>query len=259
MDITSMKMGNNPEKISWTDLHTHILPGMDDGAACLQSSLAMLQALKTKGIERVALTPHFYPLREELPAFLDRRAEAYNLLLSAWDAQTMPQIRLGAEVRYTPKIVELDLRQLTVGQGKYLLLELPDMGVAPLLDVVVKSILDQGVAPVFAHIERCTLFRNEPELLFKLVQMGALSQISAKAMTGKKDGFAKVCLKNDLAHVISSDAHSVENCAVWTFEKKDMSILERSECFARAVWDSTAMPAFVAKPAKKGLFGYRQK
>jgi len=53
-----------------TDLHTHILPGIDDGAKCVEDSLEMLCRQKESGVERVALTPHFYPLREELQDYI---------------------------------------------------------------------------------------------------------------------------------------------------------------------------------------------
>ena len=109
---------------AFTDLHTHILPGVDDGAKDLEKALEMLRMQKACGVERVALTPHFYPLREEFQSFLDKRQQAYEGLLPNWDAESMPDLRLGAEVHYSPALAELDLRRLTIGQSDYLLLEL---------------------------------------------------------------------------------------------------------------------------------------
>ena len=109
-------------EITLTDLHTHILPGIDDGARNLEASLEILRRQKENGVERVALTSHFYPLREELQDYLDKRQRAYEELMSAWDAETMPQLRLGAEVHYSPSIVEMDLRSIALAQSDYLLI-----------------------------------------------------------------------------------------------------------------------------------------
>ena len=94
-----------------TDLHTHILPGMDDGAATVEISLKMLQAEREQGVETVGLTPHFYGERESVEGFLTRRAAAARQLLAAAEQlppekqQTLPRSILGAEVLWTPKIL----------------------------------------------------------------------------------------------------------------------------------------------------------
>lgn len=243
-----------------TDLHTHILPGIDDGADCLELSLKMLRKLKTKGVKRVALTPHFYPMREELSVFLRRRAQAYDILLSAWDKQTMPQLLLGAEVHYTPELLQMDLRQLTIGAGSYLLLELPDADVNPFVEQVVDAILLDGIIPILAHVERCQPFRKDPERLFRLVRMGALAQISAEALTENKDSFAIACLQNGLAQIVASDAHNLKDrfCAIDTkAARKRVEIINWAEEFARSVWDNAPLPAFAIKPLKKNILGYR--
>ena len=64
----------------WYDLHTHCLPGMDDGAKDVETSVRMLQAIGKQGVSHVALTPHFYPHKEELPSLLARRDRAFQSL-----------------------------------------------------------------------------------------------------------------------------------------------------------------------------------
>lgn len=249
-----------PSKDTLTDLHTHILPAFDDGAENLEMALQMLRMQKERGIHRVALTSHFYPMREELDGFLRRRQRAYTQLLSGWDEGTMPSLRLGAEVRYSPKLAEMDLRQLTLGESGYLLLELPDTGVPAHLEQVVEKMLWQGITPIFAHVERCAYFRAEPERLLRLVQMDALAQVTAKALKDRNDrGFARACLHNGLAQMIASDIHTVQNARLTLDGVAGVlseAAVRRAEEFARAVWDNERPPAFTIYSVKKGLLGY---
>ncbi len=245
---------------SLTDLHTHILPSVDDGADCLDTAIEMLHIQKNNGIERVALTPHFYPKHEELDAFVDRRNRSYAALLSRWDCESMPQLRLGAEVRYTPALLQMDLHQLTIGEGNYLLLELEDSGLVTFIDQVVKQMIDQGIIPILAHVERCSALRNDPNLLLNLVRMGALAQISVNALRGRKpDKFAEICLRHGLVHIIASDVHNLTDRAACLRDistERYMHTLAWTERLAKSVWDGTPLPAFAIKPIKRGLFGY---
>ena len=248
-------------ELALTDLHTHILPAVDDGADNLKTALQMLRAEKVAGVERVALTPHFYPLREGLNDFLERRQRAYAALLTAWDGTVMPSLRLGAEVRYTPALLEMELRRLTVGESDYLLLELADRGIPVHIEQVLDVMLMQGITPILAHVERCEYFRKEPERLRKLVYMGALAQVSAGALENKwNQGFAKCCLESGLAQLIASDAHAASGgrrpCMDTLKQSVDKPLLERAEGFSRAVWDNGCVPAVAAYPVKKGLFKY---
>lgn len=242
-----------------TDLHTHILPSMDDGAEDLEMALAMLRLQKERGVERVALTSHFNPYQEALDAFLQRRQQAFSELLAGWDGKTMPSLRLGAEVRYTPELAQMELRQLTIGQSDYLLLELSDTNVPAHVEQVTETMLLRGVTPIFAHVERCAYFRAEPGRLERLVQMGALAQVSAAALRGKWDlRFSQLCLENGLAHVIASDAHNLgrKGPVLGSGTIKE-ELIYRAEEFARAVWDNDRLPAFTIHSVKKGLLGYR--
>ncbi len=242
---------------SFTDLHTHILPNMDDGACNLEMSLEMLSVQKNEGIDRLALTPHYYPGKESLESFLCRREKAYDSLKSYIDINTMPQLIIGAEVRYSPKLAEMEIEQLKIGNTRFLLLELPDRGVVPLLAQVLDSILCRDIVPILAHIERCEMLRKEPELIFQYVQMGALAQITASALDSIPDTFALACFRNGLAHIISSDAHKPGDCIHFLNLKHYNNIVPWAEKFARAIWENAPLPAFSITPVKKGFFGYR--
>ena len=255
------EMRNNVILGSMTDLHTHILPAFDDGAEDLTTSLNILRRQKECGIERVALTPHFYPMREDFKSFIRRREKSYQTIMNFWDNDTMPELRLGAEVRFSPALLEMDLRRLTLGDSNYMLIELPDVGVVTYLEQVVENILSQGIVPILAHVEHCSAFLNDPNRLFGLIHMGVLAQVEADAFLGKKaNKFAKICMERGLAHIIASDIHNLTNrsvCLQDVSKEYYTSLLETSEAFARAIWDGNSLPDFVIKPVKKNIFGYR--
>lgn len=247
-------------KHGFTDIHTHILPTVDDGAQSVEVALELLRLQKQHGIERVVLTPHFYPQIETLSDFVDRRNKAYTALLTQWEEGIMPQLLLGAEVHYSSALVDIELEQLTIGMGNYLLLELPDDEIPACLEQVVARILLKKITPIFAHVERCAFLRNDPDQLFKLIQMGSLAQIDVSALAQKKmDNFAAICLSNGLAQLIASDIHNLSNRALRLTDiatELCTDVLNRAEEFARAVWDGTSLPAFCINPVKKGLFRY---
>ena len=245
---------------TFTDLHTHILPAVDDGARNLESALKLLRWQWDHCVRRVALTPHFYPTRESLDAFIQRRQQGYSMLMEGWDPATMPDLQLGAEVSFSPYLIQMDLRKLTIGGNDYLLLELPDIGTPTHLEQVVKGMLMQGITPILAHIDRCMFLRQNPQRLFELVQMGALAQLSTRAFEMRRDRqFAEICLRNGLAHIIASDVHRLErgDPSLGEFGKKlTIESMNRAEEFARSVWDNTCPPAFGIRPINKGFFGY---
>ncbi len=246
---------------SLTDLHTHILPQMDDGAINVEMACAMLRKEKANGVTRVMLTPHFYPLRESMEDFLYRRSEAWNFLVEHWDGARMPQIQLGAEVRYSAELLNMDLSQLTLGGSEYLLLELSDRRLPAHLHEVLDRMLMMGITPILAHVERCMYFREEPERLLRLVELGALMQVSAGAVLDKKDrGFAKACLRKGIAQFVASDAHNLTDRAPSlnaALRRYDEDLILHAESAARKIWNHQPLSGFEAYPIRKTIFGYK--
>lgn len=248
-------------KQGYTDIHTHILPSVDDGAKNVEDALELLRLEKQSGVERVVLTPHFYPQIEALPDFLARREQSYSALMSQWEESTMPQLQLGAEVRYSPALVDMELERLTLGSGNYLLLELSDDKIPAYADQVVMRIRRKGITPILAHVERCVYFRRQPELLLRLIQTGALGQISAKTLLDRKDFcFGESCIQNGLAHIVASDLHNKKRkdlCLSEPADRKFGELIEWTERFAKAVWNNTSVPPFAVRSVKRNILGYR--
>lgn len=243
-----------------TDLHTHLLPGLDDGSADLAQTRELLQLEKTNGVERAFMTPHFYPEKMDLAQFLEKRDRAFQETLEILDPAVMPQIKTGAEVRYSPLLLEQDLSGLTLGNSAYLLLELPGHHYPAHLEQIITDLVMMGYTPILAHLERYRYFREQPELLFSLIQKGVLGQISVLSLFEKATrSFALACLKNSLAQIIASDAHDPINrppCMAKMKEVLEPRQIETSERFAAAVWHNEPMPYYGPAPVKKRFFGY---
>lgn len=137
-----------------TDLHTHILPRMDDGAPDTAASLAMLRMEAAQGVTGVALTPHFHRDRESIEQFLARRQAAWEHLSAAMEktAEPFPDLVLGAEVAWMPNMNHWDdLEALCLGSSRYLLLELPfTPWSGSMIDQLYSLAAQSGVTPVLA-------------------------------------------------------------------------------------------------------------
>lgn len=239
------------------DIHCHILPGVDDGAKDLSEAKAMLTAQQAAGIDRLFVTPHFYPEEMTMDDFLTARENAWAQLGTL---EELPQIRLGAEVRYCRQLLDLDLKKVTLGDSDYLLLELPVRSYPAFAVQIVEALQGAGIIPIFAHVERCAYFREDPQLLKRLVNLGALAQVSAVSLIDRKDqNFAWACLKHNLAQLIASDAHNM------TGRKPCMEVLEHlpeeicqlHKACSEAVWNNELIPYMQATALKKTFFGYR--
>ena len=231
------------------DLHTHILPGLDDGADMVETSLAMLREEYVQGVDTVALTPHFYRDREHLSDFLQRREEGYHKLLAAANAlseeerKMLPKLVLGAEVAWVPNLAQLpELERLCYQDTKYLLLELP-FGAWD--DTLFRQIYDlmncRGITPIIAHIDRYwgTQKKERFETLFSL---GVPVQLSAEPLLHfTTRGRALRLIKAGKVQMLISDAHNMADRqpnlgkAADVLRKKLST--ERTELFDFALWD----------------------
>ena len=242
------------------DLHTHLLPGIDDGSKNLEETRQLLLRQTQNGVDRVVLTPHFYCDRMDLDDFLIKRDRAFQQTLTILDPATMPQIKAGAEVRYSPALLEMDLSKLTLGESSYLLLELSDLHYPAHLEQVIMNMTMMGITPILAHLERCKYFREQPDLLLHLIGKGALGQVTVLSLFDRATkSFALACLKNSLAHIVASDAHNLTlrpPCMGKLNEIIDPTLIHRFELFAKSVWDNEEAPFFEATPVKKRVFGY---
>ena len=150
--------------------HSHILPGMDDGADSLRTSLAMLRESARQSVDILCATPHFSADEDDVVSFLGRREEAFAYLRSVMKkagGKAFPEIRLGAEVRYFPGLSEAkDIRDLCLEGTPFLLIDPPE-GPWPddMLDEIERCVVTLRCVPVIAHIDRCMRLLHDESLI----------------------------------------------------------------------------------------------
>ncbi len=140
----------------FVDSHTHLLPGMDDGAKNVKESEQMIRSLREQGIEEVFLTPHYYSHRETVSNFLHRRAQSFRSLKPILEHYGM-KYRLGAEVYAIPAIFNYaDLNELCIEGTNMLLLEMssPKSDPEHELNMINEIYSRYSVRIILAHIDR---------------------------------------------------------------------------------------------------------
>ncbi|MDD2363064.1 MAG: capsular polysaccharide biosynthesis protein [Oscillospiraceae bacterium] len=193
------------------DFHTHILPGIDDGASDISMSLEMLSILQKQGVGIVAATPHMYLHRQPLSEFMLQRQRSLNLLL-ANQYEGMPSIVPGAEVYIERGIRHVDIRPLCYGDTNYILLELPYSNYQSwFLEEVYHLCLTQSMIPVFAHLDRYIDMYSDTAMEEILDFDDAVIQINQEAVfdSGYRNTVFKR-IKEGRPVVFGSDCHNVK-------------------------------------------------
>lgn len=199
----------------FVDLHTHILPGVDDGAKDLKEALELLTMAWENGTSHVVLTPHYRGRwRSNTPEFLRQRFAE----LSAEAAKILPNLTLylGNEAGNVPEVGEkvAEGRVLSLNDSRYVLLEFDYTCSRIQLINGVMDVIGSGYTPVIAHAERYEIFRKDKKLAYEVLEVGALIQLNADSVLGKCGLMAKLCcsrlLKRGMVHFIASDAHDTK-------------------------------------------------
>lgn len=195
------------------DLHTHLLPGLDDGAATLEASVAMAKAAAEDGIRTVVATPH---VRADFPTTPEAMERAVAEVRAALAAVGVPLTVLpGGEVGLD-RLAELGEEERARfglgGNAGVLLLETPYTGWPSGLMAAVVGLRDRGVTPLLAHPERNREVQRGGPALAALVAAGALVQVTAASLDGRLGRRARATalalIDAGLVHAVASDAHA---------------------------------------------------
>ncbi len=140
------------------DVHTHVLPAIDDGADSVETAVLLLEMLGKQGITDVIATPHFKPsVSGDIGAFIARRSQAYDSLMSQLAGRSdLPQIHLGAEATICVEMAEMDdLNKLCIEGTSYILTELDMSSFGSwVYNTLYEMRIKQSVTPIIAHIDR---------------------------------------------------------------------------------------------------------
>jgi protein-tyrosine phosphatase len=195
------------------DLHSHILPGLDDGAQTIEESIEIARAAAEDGIAVVAATPH---VRDDWPTSTEAMERGVAELRGALAAAGIPlELRSGGEIaldRLGTLTVDELRRFGLAGNPNYVLLEFPYSGWPLPLSQHVDELRAARITPVLAHPERNGDVATNPERLRPLVEAGALVQLTAASVDGRlgerPHSTARRLLRLGLAHMLASDAHA---------------------------------------------------
>ncbi len=196
-----------------TDLHCHILPGIDDGAKTVNDSIKLLQMELNQGVNAVVFTPHFDIRETSIAPFIQKRAESYSTLVNYKDFNTLGlSTKLGAEVFFSVDLIDTDLTDLCIEDTEYVIIELPVTAKPVGLTNALSAVINNGFTPILAHVERYPYITENPQILYNLVSNGCLAQVNAYTVNNNRR-LAKIVykyIKWGLVQIISSDCHSVE-------------------------------------------------
>lgn len=196
-----------------TDLHTHFLPRIDDGAQSIEMTQALLRQYRENSVFHVMATPHFHYERMTVEEFAQKRAAAVAQVQALLEQTKQPlEFKVGAEVMFSAALPSLDLQQLAMDGGDYILIEFSTAVSPARVNHVLYEVLQQGYTPVIAHVERYPFVEEKPERLYEWVSMGCLAHINARALLegGNAEKVARRYLNWNLAHFVASDAHHPE-------------------------------------------------
>ena len=256
------------------DLHCHILPGIDDGPASLDVSLAMARCAAQDGITFIACTPHIYPgLYENDRRGIEAAVQAFRVELA--EAGIQLQLGAGADTHLAPDLLD-SLRAgrvPTLCGSRYLLLEPPHHVAPPRFDESMFGLMAAGYVPIITHPERLSWIETHYSVFTDLVHRGAWMQLTAGSLTGRFGRrpryWAERMLDEGLVHIVATDAHHIEKRPPLLAEGRDAAAVRVGEAEAthlvltrpQGVLEDTAPgqlpappPRLVPERAKAGLW-----
>lgn len=197
------------------EFHNHLIPGVDDGAQNIEESIALAKALVEEGVTHTVVTPHH--LNRKYTNYAEDIRRQTEELQEALDGANVPlQVFPGQEVRIHETLIDSIDRgeiQFLDENGQYMLLEFPTTSIPTYTEDLLYELKHRGIIPIIAHPERNHIIQEEPNRLYRMIGMGALSQVTAASVAGifGKDIQEQSLdfLDKNLAHFMGSDMHDL--------------------------------------------------
>jgi protein-tyrosine phosphatase len=198
------------------DLHSHFLPGVDDGARNIEMTREMIAQAASAGITRLLATPH---VNEHTTAAAEQKIrDTFRLVQSEIDNLGHEiRIDLAAEIRFDPAIINWVKHDwiLFGSERKYAIFELPIQGLPVNLREHLFSLSMKNITPIIAHPERNIVFQNQKEKLFGQIDQDIIIQVNAGSIVGQFGPGARqlafALLRRQKVHLICSDAHETKH------------------------------------------------
>lgn len=188
------------------DLHSHLLPAVDDGSKSVAQSVKVMQALAAGGVTDICLTPH---LRAGQVATAPPAAHEAAFASLAAAAPAMPRLHRGAEVMLDRPLTVTGegARRCTIAGTRYMLVEFPRMVAFDTVSIALGRVLELGLVPLLAHPERYTC--STPEAVARWREGGAFMQVDATTLlsTQSRGQRARALVSAGLADILAADNH----------------------------------------------------
>jgi protein-tyrosine phosphatase len=196
------------------DIHSHILPQIDDGAKSLQEAIEMARIAVSDGIEQMVCTPHMFNgiSRNPEPKEVFDRVSALQEAVGTEGLRVLP----GNEVHMTHQIVQqaCNNRVMRLNRQNYMLVEFPAMTVPAAAGDLFRQLQSNGVLPILVHPERNVQLQGHPSLVAEFVESGVYVQVTGMSLTGEFGRAAKNCaeslLRHNCVHFLATDAHRAD-------------------------------------------------
>lgn len=195
------------------DIHSHILPNIDDGSTSMQESLEIIKKAKNAGVDEIILTPHFI-LGSKYNIERKEKEKIFKSLQEEVKKESIDvNLYLGNEVFYEENMFSLlkEGRIHTLNNSRYLLFEIPRHNMVRGLDDAIFNLKVKNIIPILAHPERYTAYQKNPEKLLKLKEMEVLFQCNVGSFFGRygKEAkkLAKLLAKHHMIDFLASDVH----------------------------------------------------
>lgn len=197
------------------DFHTHILPGLDDGAKSMEISMEMLSLEHLQGIEYVICTPHFNANKDLSEYFLKYRDDAIKNVIktASEEKRKIPHLIPASEVRLTRGLYKCEyLKDMRIGDTNYILIELPyDEWANKWISEELYAIKAQtNLDIVLAHVERYISSKKDFEIMERILESVSVIQINAESFLSREGRkWIKKLIRKGYAVVVGSDCHSI--------------------------------------------------
>lgn len=210
-----------------TDIHSHILFQVDDGAPSLKTSLDILEKEYKQGVRNVICTPHYHA-GECMPKH-DLIKENFSVLKGEADKK-FPNLKLylGNEIMACNDMADMLLsgELFTLADTNYVLVEFYPTVVFSQMEKYIGSLLNNGYIPIIAHCERYKCLRNtlrgiNDRNISHLIEMGIYLQVNVTSVFGNEHKFVSKLIEKDYLHLVASDAHSLGRRGVYWEECVD--------------------------------------
>lgn len=234
----------------YVDIHSHVLPGIDDGAVDWQHSLDMLRVAVNAGTTTIAATSHMphgwrgpRPPHETGPRLVD------ELNQRAHDAGLPITVVTGMEIYLEPETAEHleDGILLPLNGSRYALIETGFMRWTQVTEQGLDAVLHAGFTPVLAHPERNSGIQKNPEVLRPFIEQGVLGQVNAGSLLGefgrRAQTTAHALFERGYAHLIAGDGHGVSDRRPDLTDARD--VLSKRYGAELAMYATSTVPAAI--------------